>query len=259
MVVNLDITKALENIGCNDSQISVFMFLLNNGESSIAHITKGTNIPRTTVYRICKELNGLKLIETVISHHADKYKVSNQTTLDYQLEKKKHELESYSQSIQIIGDSIKQLEKALPKTMVRYYKGIEGMKQLIWNTIKAKNEIVGYSVFGRKDIVGKEFIKKYNAKILAKKVKDRIIIAPSIVPKVQKILASSFQRKYQNIRIIEVPNFYISGDTYIYNNVYAVNFWNETEVVGIEIENLEIAKVQKSIFEAMWRISGRFS
>ncbi|HOU75898.1 MAG TPA: helix-turn-helix domain-containing protein [Candidatus Dojkabacteria bacterium] len=258
MVVNLDITKALQNIGCNENQISVFIFLLNNGESSIAQITKGTNIPRTTVYRTCKELTDQKLIETVISNYSDKYKTAPSITLQFQIEKKKQELETFSESMQLISENIKSLEKGLPKTAVRYFKGIDGMKQLIWNTTRAQKGIIGYSVFGRKDIVGKEFIKKYNMEILNLDIKDRIIITNETVPKATATLSTSFQRKYQNIRIIQTPNFYISGDTYIYNNVYAVNFWNENEVIGIEIENTEIAKVQKSIFETMWRISKNF-
>lgn len=259
MVVNLDITKALQNIGCNENQVSVFIFLLNNGESSIAQITKGTNIPRTTVYRTCRELTTSKLVETVMSQPSDKYKAAPSITLQFQIEKKKQELETFTQSMELISESIKNLEKGLPKTTVRYFKGIEGMKQLIWNTTRAQEEIIGYSVFGRKDIVGKEFIKKYNAEIISHNIKDRIIITNTTIPIALATLSTSFQRKYQNIRVIEIPNFYISGDTYIYDNIYAVNFWNENEVVGIEIENIEIAKIQKSIFESMWRISKKLN
>jgi hypothetical protein len=48
---------------------------------------------------------------------------------------------------------------------------------------------------------------------------------------------------------------YVSGDTTIYNNTFAVAYWKQGEVVGVEIKNAELVKTQKSIFEQLWSLA----
>lgn len=113
--------------------------------------------------------------------------------------------------------------------------------------------MVGYSIYGRKEIIGRQFLEKYTAEFNRRKLLDKVIINKKIITRVRKALKGIHQQTKENVRIIPDKDFYISGDTYIYNNIYAVNFWNKGEIVGVEIENPEIAKVQKSIFYSLWR------
>jgi len=65
------------------------------------------------------------------------------------------------------------------------------------------------------------------------------------------------RKKYQHTRVISKDKLYISGDITIYNNVFAVAYWKHGEVVGVEIENAELVKTQRSIFELLWEIANR--
>ena len=42
------------------------------------------------------------------------------------------------------------------------------------------------------------------------------------------------------------------GDTYLYNNIYAVNFWDQDEIVGVEIKNSQLMQLQMAIFSRLW-------
>lgn len=255
MAVIPDIKQNLKILGLNKSEISVFLALLSKGIMSMTQLSKVTNIPRTTVYRICENLADKKFIEWIIDQRGYKAKAVRVEMLNFLIQDKKSELESIQKALKNLKFIVKFSPKNLPATQVRYYKGKSGMKQLIWNTLKAKKIIIGYSIYGRKEIVGSKFIKKYIWEFQKRKLRDKVLVNKKVVPRVLKALKTAHQQKYEDVRVIKKKNFYISGDTYIYNNIYAVNFWNKDEIVGVEIENPEIAKMQMSIFNILWKIA----
>lgn len=247
-----DVKTSLSKIGLSQREIEVYSALSNGEESTVTEISQKTGIPRSTVYRICSRLSKKKLIDNNVGPKGKKVKIADSAKFKLLVEKKKEEIKLYRHALKQIDNFTKNIPKNTPNTQVRHFRGIKGMKQLIWNTLQAKDEIVGYSVFGRVNIIGDLFTKKYNAEALHLNITDRVIINKKALPEVKKIFQDTIQSKYQNIRIISDKLFYVSGDTYIYNNIYAVNFWDKNEVVGVEIQNEEIAKVQRGIFEMLW-------
>jgi sugar-specific transcriptional regulator TrmB len=252
MVATMDILQNLKTLGLDEHEAAVYLKLLGKDTYSLSELSRELNIPRTTVYRICKSLSEKKFLEWVFYHRGKKVKAVKIDNLEYIVNEKKEELTSIEAALQNIKLATTQISKTLPKTQLRYYEGKEGMKQLIWNTLSAQEEILGYSIYGRKEIVGEAFIEKYVINFQKKHLQDKVLINKKILPRVYKALAGVHQQQMNDVKVISQKDFYISGDTYIYNNVYAVNFWNEKEIIGVEIENPEIVKVQKSIFTTLW-------
>lgn len=247
-----DVKSSLSEIGLSKREIAVYTTLANGEEFTITQLSKKTGIPRSSVYRICSRLSKKKLINNNVGSKGKKVKIADSKKFELLVEKKKNEIKLYKTALKHIDNFTKNIPKTTPNTQIRHFRGVSGMKQLIWNTLKAKDEIVGYSVFGRVNIIGDLFTKKYNAEALHLGISDRVIINKKALPEVKQIFKDTIQSKYQNIRLISDKMFYVSGDTYIYNNIYAVNFWNQNEVVGVEIQNEEIAKVQRGIFKMLW-------
>jgi sugar-specific transcriptional regulator TrmB len=255
MAVNLDIKQNLKLLGLNESEIRVYSQLISKELSSMTQLSKSTGIPRTNIYRICEELVKKNLARWTVDQRGKKIEIVNIRTLDRIIHKKELELEKTKSAVGNLQSLFKATSKNLPLTELRYYKGKEGMKQLIWNTLQAKNEIMGYSVYNRREIIGSKFDEKYVVEFRKRKLADNVIANTPTLPAIKKALKGVHQQTPKNVKIIEDKDFYISGDTYIYNNIYAVNFWNEDEIIGVEIENPEIVKVQKSIFNSLWKIA----
>jgi len=252
MADNTDINKNLLNLGFSEKEIQIYQLLLTRDTASITNISKSTNIPRTTIYRICEDLINKNLLEWVIDQNGKKARCSNINSLRQIIFNKKDELENISKVVNNLISVIKYNPKKVPQTQVRYYKGKEGTKQIVWNTLEAEKETLGYSVYGRKEIIGEKFNNKFAIEFKKRNLIDRVITNQKFIPRIKKALAGIHQQIYDHVRIIPEKDFYVSGDTYIYNNIYAVSFWNKDEIVGVEIENPEIAKVQKSIFNYLW-------
>ena len=105
---------------------------------------------------------------------------------------------------------------------------------------------------------GRKFENRYSAEYKKRGLLDKVIVNKRVEKRLHKLIkqgSRSAPSESRELKAIENPNFYIYGDTYIYNNVYAVNFYDKEEIVGVEIENPEIVKVQKSIFDILWKIA----
>ncbi len=253
MTDKLDIKSILKNFDLTTKEAKVYKSLLNNGTTSILELSRQTKDPRTTIYRIAETLVNKNFAEWVVEGHGKKIRPVTPDRLEHLIEDKKLELEKSELALSSLKELYAKLPvKGLPQTQIRYYKGISGMKQLLWNTLDAKRETVGYSVYSRHKLIGKAFHIKFILEFKRRGLKDRVIVNEETAPRAIKTFEENLtQKQVQPVRVI--PDLEISGDTYIYNNIYAVNFWEGGEVIGVEIENPEIAKIQKSIFEKLWK------
>src|SRR5690606_5091074 len=104
--------------------------------------------------------------------------------------------------------------------------------------------------------VGEEFYNKYVEEFRFRKIRDRVIGNEDCLQYASGyVVKGKHQLNKDDLRILPKKTFYVSGDTSIYNNTYAVCWWDKGEVVGVEIENPELVKIQKSIFEILWGIA----
>jgi len=61
-----------------------------------------------------------------------------------------------------------------------------------------------------------------------------------------------------DIHIIPKKKYYITNDILIYNDVFAIMSLEKGNLLGVEIENEEIAKTQRSIFDLVWSIGSSY-
>lgn len=141
------------------------------------------------------------------------------------------------------------------QTQTNYYHCVQGLQQMLYNTLEAKKETVGYSVYGRASIVDKTFMKRWVAEFNRLKLSDRVITNPRadiLATLKADIKPGLHQQTLKDIRYLPEKSLYVSGDTTIYNSTFAVCYWQQQELVGVEIENEELVHTQQTIFETLW-------
>jgi len=124
------------------------------------------------------------------------------------------------------------------------------LQQLLWNTLQAKNEVVGYGYASWNEGVGKNFAEK-----LRQEYVDRGLQSKEILNKFANTFTENklyLARTYQQ-RILPKSDVEINHDTYIYNDVFAFYHFFKDELFGVEIHNSEIAKTQRQIFYLLWK------
>ena len=254
-MVDKDIKQNLKILGLRDKEITVYITLSLSPEMSILELSKETGIPRTSVYRICSSLAERGFIEWIKQENSQEVQIVPPEKLTHLVAAKQTELDIYQSALSELQQMVNLPLSHVPKTQVRFYQGKEGFKQLIWNTLQAKDEIIGYSTYGRREVVGDKFYEKYVQEFRARGLTDKVITNEDALDYLKKYLdPTGHQQEIDDVRVIPKSKFYVSGDTTIYNNIYAVSFWRQGEIVGIEIENPEVVKTQRSIFNLMWEV-----
>ncbi len=257
--LQLSTIEKLQQFGIPKIAAQIYLHLVSNPPLTIVEISKQLGLARTTVYDNVQHLVEVKLVERVEAYKSHKVKAYPIDTLYAQIEKQQTKVEQLEQAFQALKTSLNTVPNPSNLTEVRYYQGASGLEQMIWNTLKAKRDIVGYSTYGRREIVGAKFYKRFVEAFAKKKIQDKVIINPSkhTLEYIKQFVlpGSNHQQSHTPdvIRVLPKSNIHISGDTMIYNNTFAVAYWQSGEIVGFEIDNRAFVKTQRSIFSTLWK------
>lgn len=255
--MQISLAEELQLFGLTNIEARMYLYLLNKEPQTVLHIAQDLTLPRTSVYDSSLKLIEKGLVERIITYKGQKLKAFSLDILEHVINKEKERVENLEKQLKNLQTTIAHQFVPNTHTEVRYYHGIQGMMQMMWNNLNAKDETIGYSESGRIAIVGKKFKMQWNQEVINRGINDRVIINPN-----KETLTYHFQSgethqrdQFQKTRVLSKEQLYISGDTTIYNNIFAVCYWKQGEVVGVEIENPEFVKNQKSIFEILWKLA----
>jgi len=223
MMNNNTIIELLKNFDLNSKEGEIYLTLLQKGILSPLQLSRATLLNRTTIYRILQKESEIDKLKQTLP-----------------------ELKAQLTAIQGL---------ASPETKVLYYRGQDGLKQLLWNTLNAENEIIGYGYMNWNDVVGKEFAEKLRQEVVLRKRYSREIQNSNSIDPLKTYTSVPSYDKYYSGKKIPKEKIAIKHDTYIYNNVFAFSHFIKEEFFGIEIYNAEIVLTQRQIFEILWAIA----
>lgn len=236
--MNEGIKKDLKESGFKDKEIDIYLSALELGSASAWEITKKAGLKRTSFYDASQHLikQGL-LIQT--------YKGKKKYYLAADPEKligaEKNKLERLEKSLPYLK-SIYNLSGVKPK--IRFYEGIDGLKEINNDTLRHNGEILVFSTPKFLDEDGQDFIKKR----IEAKIPVRIIIPASKEAIEQKGLD---KKEFRETKMLPQTVFTSNVRIGMYENkIFIVN---HKEKFGLIIESSDIVEPLKKIFELIWR------
>lgn len=248
----------LKKIGLTPEEIEIYLYLNKVGVQTVKQISKETSINRTTTYRYLELLKEKNLIEWIIGSRGKSVRTTPSESLELLLTEKKVELDKVEQ---LLPPLLKQLRQDHPieslATQVRYYEKEKGIRQMIWNSLDTNETLRSYTPLGRREVIDPKFEDEFELEWAKRKLTDRVITNETRIRYIQEELVPSYNRTL-SIRIIPAQKFYITNDIAIYNNILTIASLEKSNLVGVEIENEEIAKTQKSIFDIVWEVAKPF-
>lgn len=261
MVDTTDIQNTFKGIGLSQQESQLYVDLLRNGPQTVMQLSKRADIPRSTIYRIIETLVEEGFVEKVLKKKTSVFKAVPSDNLDFLVTEQENKLNDLKSTMEAIKDMGLTSLQNVPTTQVRHYQGVSGIKQMLWNSLNADKEVIGYSEFGRVDVVGTNFYNSFVKEFDHRNLSDRVITNETGFKYVEKHVLSTVDKHQlgiEGIKVLPEERFYVAGDTSIYNNIYSVSFWKGDEIVGVEIENPEMVRLHKSIFEILWDIASPY-
>ncbi len=254
MVNKMDIIKKLAKYGLEKREAEVYLTLLTKGNLTPLALSRETGMNRTTLYRVVEKLVTLGVVKKGIGYKSTSFEASPAENLKILVHQKEIELKEMQKEMPEVIQHLEHIPKETTgPTKVFYHHGASGLRQLLWNTLSAKTEVVGYGYGDWNKGVGKRFAEKLRFECVERNRHSRELQNENQHTKEPFTENSLYLAKHYKLRVISRDVLIINHDTYIYDDVFAFYHYFRGELFGVEIHNGEIAKTQKQIFEILWK------
>ena len=251
------LSEFLKKLGLNEEACKIYLSLLIHGDSTVLALSKYTGIDRSAIYRLLNNLTKTGVVEEKIAENSIKLKAVSPEKLEFLVKEK----ELTAQELRIQLPSVITLLNQLgategSDTKVLFYRGLSGIKQMIWNVLNTKKELVGYTYRALEEIVEIDFIEEWSLEFVNRGLKARDLYSSEWLksrnefPERAKGHWETWQSRFISPKILN-----INHQLDIYNDVLALYNWHKGEVFGVEIYNDKITAMQKQIFEVLWKMA----
>ncbi len=237
--------------GLSENETKMYLAILELGPSAIQKVAQKVGLSRVASYTIAEQL-----IEKGLASwfKKDRKRFISVENPDYLLELiKRHEekIEDERKNIRQLLPELKTYYRLAGKRPeVRFYEGVEGLKAIYEDTLNTQKDLLVYS-----DIAATERLIP-DMKFWNTYVKKRVklgINAKGICPRTPETVALDKTSPQENRVIRFLPEGETFGPTelYIYGDKIAMLSF-EHEIVGVVIENRELAETQRGIYLRLW-------
>jgi sugar-specific transcriptional regulator TrmB len=253
--VNIKLVAFLKQLGLDDEQAKVYLYLQQYGASTVLAISRGLETGRTKLYPALEEMVKKQVVATHERNYGTTFEALPPENLEFlvsELERKadiaRH---NFKESIHAFG----QLRASSPSgSKVVEYSGLDGLKQMNWNLVsKAKGH---YKVFELEALASHAgFNKHFKDKLDAIEVKNKLATYDITNNPTRTAIKSEVPGRVNNFAYIDPKVFKIQFETYIYNNVVALLSYEKDDIFGVEIHNDKLADQQKQLFDLVWSLA----
>lgn len=254
---NLNIEKYLHKLNYSQEEIKVYFILLQSGPSTILEASRLSGVERTKIYRFLEEDNSL--IEELTDHHKKIIRAVSVEIIQFRLEEKRALINSLSKNFPSFSTQLQSLQKIDHSTSVKFYRGKDGIKQMLWHEAsKARKIVHGFTYHNLLDIVDHKFVARFINEFNKRKITLKEIRSSEY--KINRPNHNSSSKKLpkfigDNIRYIDPQIINIKAMYDIYNDTISISTWHNNEIFGIELVNPIIADMQRQMFDIFWNLS----
>lgn len=240
-------------LGLTQRQVQIYLDLAANPESTVVNISNRIKRPRSTIYL---ELEKLIQDGFVISEKVGKvnvFKITQPAALKFRLDEKLSRFHKLSVELNNFTQDLRGLEKSKSATnTVDIYKGQAGIKQLLWNILVSRADlVVGFSPGQLEDITDRKFAEKWREEFRKRQMRNKIIFnkpKPLIWSDVPLFLKENVEAKTLDVRKIKFDRMIL-----IYKDVLTIcSLKTEKDQYGIEIRDRLLVESHKQMFDFLW-------
>ncbi len=240
----MKLTSKLQLLGLNQKEAKIYLASLELGEATIQEIASQARLKRPSLYHVIKDLIRRELMYSVVRERKRKFVAADPSELEKIV--RRHD--------EVLKEAIPELKAftgtaALTKPKMRLYEGLDGVKVVYQDILETKKSVKAFS--GVK--MGYQALGSFANEYIKERIKNNIpikLIAPN------DFWGREHQKKdkesKRETRLISKDKFPFEMEASIYGN--KVNFvgFKKGRLIGVIIENPEIARTMESIFDFAW-------
>ncbi|MEN9561172.1 MAG: hypothetical protein RIQ56_445, partial [Candidatus Parcubacteria bacterium] len=103
------IENFLKNLGLNDNEIRVYLYLLTHGESIASIVAKRLEMKRATVYQVLESLEGKELVASFEKNNVAHFDAVEPEDIVQLCEQRVHQMQRIREKAEILKSEMKKL------------------------------------------------------------------------------------------------------------------------------------------------------
>ena len=245
--INIKLKNTLLAGGFSDKEAGVYISLLELGKGTVSVIARKAGINRTTGYDILGSLVEKGVISVSGKKPKQEYVAESPETI------KKYIL----QEIENKKDALLEVEKIVPelttlhnvagRPSVRFYEGIDGLRQVYEDTLTSHEPIRAYATVDDMHKGLPNYFPEYYKRRAGAGIAIRAVIPATEIGRDRK---TKDAKEMRETALVPADKYYFHPEINIYDNKVMIASWREK--LGIIIESAEIADAMKKIYELAW-------
>lgn len=252
------IISLLTQFGVSEIEAKIYLEILSGRGDTALAISRHLKLARTKVYRLLDNLIARGLVITRLGERGAKFTALAQDQLDLLLSDREHELDKLKSSLPALQSQLAafSLRGESPKSQVLYYHGLDGLKQVTHNSLKAKGELLTYELSTMNAFLSYKEAEDFRQKFVANKIVSRTLTNATHLEAWTDI--PEIVEHFWEIRHLAPRGNPFQFEILIYNDVYCMYRYAGEEIFCVEIHNQELADMQRQLFEYLWSGAKKF-
>lgn len=246
----MSLENDLKQIGLEEKEAKVYLAALELGATNIQNLTKKSEIKRSTVYEMLKNLKSMGLISETTKGKRKIFVASEPENLKRNIvakEKLLNEMLPELKSISNIG---------FIKPKITFYEGRDGLREIYRKTLETKSKLALW-ISPVQDIfetVGEDFLIKYIKERSKKEIWIKSVhVTLKNVSDYKLLSPDTHEKTFRKVRFTPL-GINISNTVAIWDNKTAI-INSRKEGLGFIIESEDYANMMKTFHELLWSIS----
>lgn len=254
----------LSELGLTQEEVTIYLSILKNGPSTVLEIARDTQLKRTNVYRFCEQLGKKGYLLKNAQWRTTRYEAASLDFLETKIKSLEDKADWIKNRYHDLLPSFENLQKTKDRRIeVIHYSGQDEVRQLIWNSLKARTVIKSFAYRTLSEPLGKLFIVRWWNQHVRQNIKSQLIANPGtfeMKDRVDKYTKEKYLKHPTSIwrtRVIDPKILRITQETFIYNDVFAIVQWKPKEIFGVEIYNQQVADQERAVFNVLWKMASK--
>jgi len=256
------VREYLQTLGIDRDLIEVYIVLCARGPQTISELSRNAGVDRVQLYRMMNRLQATSLVEIESRYKRYIIRPASIDNIRMLLRKKEQELSQLKDALPVIEQALASPCTMSSQTRVHIFKGAEGIRQMLWNQLKASGEIVGYNYSIFEDIAGNNFMNNWVREFETRRLRCRLVFGDEFETTWQANVEKYYGEESTKQRVRGMDYFHLSPEVFkithscdVYDGVVAYYHWEGGDIFGAEIHNPRIADSQRQLFELLQKQS----
>lgn len=243
---NEQLKRVLTEIGLHEHEAQVYLAGLSLGPTTVLKLAKVAELKRTTAYSVIESLKQKGLMRVQLKGLKNLYAVESPEKLEGILEYRRISLKDQLPTLNALY-SLKGGEST-----IKYYEGLTAIKSIYEDLLTETGPEEDYLVIS--DIkqwwdLDREYFTKFRERRYKARLKPRLLLTDSPAAREQQNIAPAFEMQ---VRILPQERKLLPADIIITGKKVIIIQMSHP-LLAIVIENPSVTKIQKEMFEIIWK------